>query len=645
MIISIKAISKNLPTILVSCSLLLLVSWQSSIDPVVNRNDFNRVINERREIQRQFKDSAVYLLPSTYLESFKNANSWAQAAGTEREKQQAYFNLLFYYYNHQDSDKVIEIANQLLSEPSFMEVPESVSTLEALNYSYNRIGFYNKQLEVLPLFIEQNKKFGYQVLSRDFKDYHDRAMIYYKLKQYAKARENFELQAAAFQENGKTFRYASMLNNIALTYEGQGDYDKALETYYQALEALSSSGADDYFTTEYQQHFTNVVQSNIASIRLRQGDIEQAGKTFLREISSSKQVGEPRITTQAYINMGEWYLLNSQARLASTYIDSAIALEKEFKNPVARAKAFAMKAKVLHTISDAKDAYKYDLFAQGITDSLSRISAQLLLEEAALKYDFVKARKEVDEARALLKEKNKLEWLQWIIVGISIILVVTFIFLYLKSRKARRLSEAQSELMSKAAHEKELMLYEIHHRIKNNLQTVSGILDLKTSNVEDAHFRKVIDESQQLIQTMNLVHDQLYQYGEDTVVDMQTHFEKICKGIIDQFDAQVSLHVSARDAVVHSADATPLGLILCELVTNSLKHGLKNEKKGIITVLLKKEHENWYFKYKDNGSGLEAVESNEDGKVGLQLITLLVDELGGTWESSNNNGFIFQMNF
>ena len=145
---------------------------------------------------------------------------------------------------------------------------------------------------------------------------------------------------------------------------------------------------------------------------------------------------------------------------------------------------------------------------------------------------------------------------------------------------------------------------------------------------------------------MNMVHDQLYEYGEDTIVDMQEHFVNICQGITSQHtDKEISLHVSSRDVVIPTRDAIPLGLILCELVTNSMKHGFNKKNTGRITVFLKKELAQYIFKYKDNGSATEKNVEDQSNSVGLNLIAMLVEELDGKMETSFQQGFKFEMKF
>ncbi|SCX98730.1 Two-component sensor histidine kinase, contains HisKA and HATPase domains [Nonlabens sp. Hel1_33_55] len=628
--------------------LFLLTSWQTQELKVNSRDDFDKVNMKREQLQKQFADSNVFIISDSYLKSFMNARVWATKNGTEKEKNLADYNILFYHYNHQDSDKVISIANALLSRPNFMEMKESVRTLEALNSSYNRKGFYNRQLDVLPILIAQNEKFDYYVFQPEYSDSYEVGMIYYNLNQFSRARQNFEIQAELFKDNNRNFMYASMMNNIALTYEGEKDFNNAVEKFQEASRIVDESMDEEnpYFNREYKGHFKNVIESNIASIRLKQGELAQLEPVFLKELKSSQLVGEPRITIQCYLHLSKLSMLQNDVSQALRYNDSALSLEREFKNPSIRANILSVRSSIFLMQNKVAESYDLELRSDDIKDSLISIATQRNMEEASLNYDFVKARKEIAEANLLLQEKNKIEWMQWIILGISTILIITFITLFIRTRKARKLSEEQSRKLKIAADEKELMLYEIHHRIKNNLQTVSGILDLKTSQLSNPEFTAAINESQQLIQTMNMVHDQLYEYGEDTIVDMQEHFVNICQGITSQHtDKEISLHVSSRDVVIPTRDAIPLGLILCELVTNSMKHGFNKKNTGRITVFLKKELAQYIFKYKDNGSATEKNVEDQSNSVGLNLIAMLVEELDGKMETSFQQGFKFEMKF
>ena len=190
--------------------------------------------------------------------------------------------------------------------------------------------------------------------------------------------------------------------------------------------------------------------------------------------------------------------------------------------------------------------------------------------------------------------------------------------------------------------EKELMLKEIHHRVKNNLQVVSSLLRLQSETISDESAIGYLKMSEQRVRSMALIHQQLYRTKDLTRIDFRQYLEELCNYLFFANDVrrdEISLNLRVDEIYFAIDTALPCGLIVNELVTNSLKHAFRKAKKGEVTVSLAKEDGNKnILTVKDNGSGAAALDFENSTTLGMELVKTLTEQLEGTIKVSTNNG-------
>ncbi len=197
--------------------------------------------------------------------------------------------------------------------------------------------------------------------------------------------------------------------------------------------------------------------------------------------------------------------------------------------------------------------------------------------------------------------------------------------------------------------EKELMLKEIHHRVKNNLQVVSSLLRLQSETITDAAAIGYLKMSEQRVRSMALIHQQLYRTKDLTKIDFRQYLEELCNYLFFAYDVKrsdIGLNMRVDEIYFAIDTALPCGLIVNELVTNSLKHAFVNTKKGEITVsLLKEEEIKNILIIKDNGSGAAALDFEKSSTLGMELVKTLTEQLEGTIEVNTQNGTEIRISF
>jgi len=190
--------------------------------------------------------------------------------------------------------------------------------------------------------------------------------------------------------------------------------------------------------------------------------------------------------------------------------------------------------------------------------------------------------------------------------------------------------------------EKELMLKEIHHRVKNNLQVVSSLLRLQSETITDKAAIGYLKMSEQRVRSMALIHQQLYRTKDLTRIDFRQYLEELCNYLFFAYDvkrADIGLKLNVDEIYFAIDTALPCGLIVNELVTNSLKHAFTETKKGEITISLSKEDSGKnMLTIKDNGRGAAQLDFENTATLGMELVKTLTEQLEGTIEVNSQNG-------
>jgi two-component sensor histidine kinase len=214
--------------------------------------------------------------------------------------------------------------------------------------------------------------------------------------------------------------------------------------------------------------------------------------------------------------------------------------------------------------------------------------------------------------------------------------------LYTQRNKIAKEKKRSDELLK----DNELLLKEIHHRVKNNLEIVSSLLALQSDQISDPDIKAAMQEGQNRIQSIGIVHQKLYQGKNIGAIEMKEYFINLSESILDSFGAEKKVVVEcAMDQLSVDIDtAVPLGLIVNELLTNTLKYAFPDGRQGKVTLKLQKQ---------TDGTLLLQVADNGIGKTGLtrgtgfggQLIELLTQQLGGTIKEEIKDGTHFNFTF
>jgi two-component sensor histidine kinase len=211
------------------------------------------------------------------------------------------------------------------------------------------------------------------------------------------------------------------------------------------------------------------------------------------------------------------------------------------------------------------------------------------------------------------------------------------------------IKEAEDKIKS-SLKEKELLLQEVHHRVKNNLQIISSLLNLQAGYINDEKDLEFLKDSQSRVKSMAFIHEQLYKSSDFTNIN----FAKYIRSLISYLSyshglnlEKIKMNINVEDVSLNINTAIPCGLIINELVTNSIKYAFPDERSGIINVGLNSNYEEKYvLTVGDDGIGLpEDIDYKNSATLGLQLVNNLSKQLDGSIELDRKNGTQFKIFF
>jgi len=330
---------------------------------------------------------------------------------------------------------------------------------------------------------------------------------------------------------------------------------------------------------------------------------------------------------------------------------------------------------------ERKDDYYYYLFKIDSTEkryinAIRNMQLSHQFADSAFSYD---QRKKVDELLVkyeadkkdknikLLGSQNQLAQIRAkeadktkniTLAGLVLLLVIAGLLFnryLIKQKTNRKLEASQKELdqknvfleelnagQEKLLKEKEWLIREVHHRVKNNLQMVTSLLSSQSAYLHDEAARIAVKDSLRRMQAMSMIHQKLYQEENISTISMPEYIYELADYLHDSFDTdnRIVFRQNIDQLELDVVQAIPLGLIITESIVNAIKHGFLNDQPGIVKIDLHREGtDDLTLKISDNGGGLpEGIDKFRPNSLGLDLMQGLTRQLNGTFVIENNNG-------
>jgi len=305
---------------------------------------------------------------------------------------------------------------------------------------------------------------------------------------------------------------------------------------------------------------------------------------------------------------------------------------------------------------DAPAAVQHYKRYTALLDSNFRVSKIRQAEELQVKYQT----EEKENQIAFLNQQSKLEQADlkqatltknMTIAGIIAVLIIAGL-LYRQNRLKQKNNNVISHKNKQLQHllsDKEWLLKEIHHRVKNNLQTVMSLLNSQSAYIDNESALTAIHDSQHRVHAMSLIHQKLYNSENLSSIDMSFYIRELVSYLADSFNTgqRIRFEFAIESLEMDVSQAVPLGLILNEAITNAIKYAFPDSRSGIISISLSHTADHHYLLIiSDNGVGMPSHFNNKKtGSLGMSLMEGLSEDLDGSFSIQNNNGTTIKISF
>ncbi|NOY51428.1 MAG: tetratricopeptide repeat protein [Chlorobi bacterium] len=619
-------------------------------------------------------------------------NNWTS------KKAKALTNIGFAYMYVQYSRDAIKFLSEGLE--LYIEANDSTGMMN----SYYNLGYFYATFEDFPKAIEYFRESEEIALRLNHEKrlagiYNNLGLMYNYCGLYDKANNyNFKSLKLSEKIGDKSVGYTHL--NIGLNYHKNGNFEKSLEHHFKALAIFQESNekryialtlkniGDDYFdfnldSAEYYFNKAYLIYREIndyesisryfmvmGNISSAQKKIPDASSYYHKAIDILPEDGSRKLLFAIYSNIIELNLglMDSTNVNKPKLLDETIAYAKKMNEIALESGSFIMETesygklyKVFLKNGDNKLALEYaekyivskdSLFSEQKQKTITELQTKYETEKKELEIQVLNGEKELIFAKLTkndLQQKKQMIIIYFLIGGFLLVLVFIIIIykFYRQTKNANTKLATQNKIISKQKEEKEVLLKEIHHRVKNNLQIINSLLNLQVKNIEDESMLSVMLDGQSRVKAMALIHQTLYQGDNISGINFMNYAAQLLNqlaGLYPELD-NVKREVVATDIELDIDTAVPIGLILSELITNAYKYAFKNTE-GSILISLKREGHDYRLIVKDNGPGLPLdFDLSKTSSIGLRLVRRLSRQLNGASSYEYKNGSVFIITF
>ena len=381
-----------------------------------------------------------------------------------------------------------------------------------------------------------------------------------------------------------------------------------------------------------------------------QGAIQKCGQVIDNSDKYVTVINALNTLSYCYYNLGKY-------KKAKECIDKAnllITARKNRTGDLALEEFYKLNSLIEKELGNFTAAWSYNQKYIECLDKTSKKIEKEQFEKHQIDFELVEKENQIRKLNIASLQKNLLVQKQRnyllvsaIVLFFSIIAFVTFVLFYRTIKKKNIAISENVQKLEKSVKEKELLLKEIHHRVKNNFQLVTSLLNIQAREIDSKDLNEFIDKGQSRITSMALIHENLSQTAQLEKVNFQDYVQDLIENIKKTYQNQNN-NINSKIEVVSSnfdvQTAIPLGLIINELYSNILKHAFPNNEGTIIVELIKKDETEFQLTIADDGIGFKDVKKGKK-KIGLELVYMLVEQLNGTIELIKDNGTKYIINF
>tara|TARA_B100000378_G_C18045198_1_gene411756 strand:- start:1020 stop:2408 length:1389 start_codon:yes stop_codon:yes gene_type:complete len=431
-------------------------------------------------------------------------------------------------------------------------------------------------------------------------------------------------------------------SSIADIYWNNGEYQKAMSTYHKALEYAPPGMPVSFYFTSY---------TNMGSIYIDWGEKLDSAKHFFDEAYLlSKELNENDVEYQmhAEANMFKYYFDAGDYAKAKYYLDRAYDFIPRLNSPYLTSFFYQYYSDYYAAVDQMDSAFSYLQKHYHLRDSINGFELKQNRQEMEAKYETAKKEKHIAQLQNRQKiDKVRKQILLTIVIFTAVLFLITFVFFLVNRKKSRKLAE-QNEIIQRSYNEIENLIRESHHRIKNNLQVVSSLLKMQSKNVKSEEARASLLEAFNRVKTIAVLHQKLQGSQTFTVIQLREFINQLTdsiRGSITANNDDITIYTDIDELEVSTDQSISLGLIINELLTNSLKYAFEDGR-GSIHIDLHEQDKFLNLLIVDSGKGFpEQFNPLETSSLGFKIINSLVTKLNGQISVSSEKGARVNISF
>jgi two-component sensor histidine kinase/tetratricopeptide (TPR) repeat protein len=472
---------------------------------------------------------------------------------------------------------------------------------------------------------------------------------------YTQSFKHYEVSINLADEYGKESKKTSALIGKGNVLYFMNKLDEASAAFEQAIRNSEKYNSGDDVTKAG-------LYNNTGNLYLTKDDYRKAIENYTKAFKIYFELKDKIGMSLISFNIGDAYLGVNDYDSSLKYFNINLFLAQELNINEEIKYAYKGLTNLYEQKLQYDSAYKYyNLFIQ-FKDSVRDVQYSVEVDALVNKYkeernekELLAANEKVAQGKIIQEQSERI--INLLIVG-GIFLLALFLlvyWMYRRSQKANQLVRDQSKVISnknesidKALLQKDILLKEVHHRVKNNLQIIRSLLNLQTKKLKSKAAIQAIEDSKNRVQAIALMHKSLYQDEHFNRVDLKGYFEDLIdnhKALFVSDKNKLHFEIEIEELMVSVDDAVPLGLIISELISNSIKHAFGKEVLSPqITLILIITEDQISLTFADNGIGVDAdFDLYSLDSLGFEIITALTDQIQGEIKVKSKKPFSIEI--
>ncbi|MCF2518783.1 histidine kinase dimerization/phosphoacceptor domain -containing protein [Dyadobacter sp. CY351] len=566
---------------------------------------------------------------------------------------------------------------------------EALKSIADINLVHGRLALAESQLLLV---LRRYKAIGYQNIHFVY----DLLAVTYRYKgEYSKAIFYGIKTIEGMEATHDTTRAATFYSRLANMYRELGEHEKSLEWYRKVVrKKLLADDSNPYtirdagflareliklkrekealaFMLAYQTNNRPLgiyaeasMTASMAYCYRALHQNRQADRYYTKLITISSQLqNNNEIYTDVYNEIGQYFISKNEYRKAALYLKKALNASEGI-NSLSETKELYM---VLYKADSAAGNYisamQYLLRHKALNDSIFSIAKSRQIEELQVQYETAQRKKDIEILHNKNEQANDLKNIMLAAAALLLVIIGLLYNRYLIKQRSNRVLEANQKELDRKNHflqtlnaeqnklleEKEWLITEVHHRVKNNLQIVTSLLNTQTAYLKDDAAILAVKDSLRRMQAMSLIHQKLYMDQNTSTISMKEYVNELVCNLQDSFSTgnRITFEQNIEALYLDVASVIPLGLIINEGIVNAIKYAFLNVEMGGVRIDLHRDGaEHILLRISDNGVGLPAgLDIMQDNSLGLDLMQGLTKQLNGVFKIESDHGVHITVRF